>query len=131
MKKFMIGIAALVILTATSNAQPGPVAVINNYGFSQASVVFKTGYADVACAGGVCLVPQQYGGAAAIPQSSAFFALSNPKVLEFRTRQFIQVPHTQAIVTTDSYGNQIILNAGISNNPHGVVLSHGQKFFAR
>jgi hypothetical protein len=114
------------------------------YGYNQASTVYKTGYGDVACAGGVCLVPGSHGyhnlqypgcdgcyqQVAVIPQSTAFFALSNPQVFNYRVREFIQVPHSSAIVTTDRYGNQInFLNAGIQSQT--TTRSRGQTLFVR
>lgn len=143
----VLGMSAV---AATNSTAQSNVAVVNTTGFGGASVVFKTGFADVACAGGVCLVPggggyniQEFGhgfghgfgsgfnnAVAVIPQSTAFFALSNPNVFKFRVRDFVQVHGTNAIITTDSYGNVIeFLNAGIHSG--GRVQSRGQTIFVR
>ncbi len=105
--------------------------------YNRSGIVFKTGFGDVVCAGGVCLVPTENGyllqnqGVAIIPQSTAFFGLSNPKVIEFRVREFLAVPNTNAIITTDSFGNQVFLNAGIHDNVGVPIQSRGQKLFVR
>lgn len=154
MFRFPLLLIGLLCLTAIGHAQcstcQNGVVFVNNTNHNGASVVFRTGFSDVACAGGICLVPGGHGGynlqnfghhqhfghgfghhnnIAVIPQSTAFFALSNPNVFQFRTREFIQVPHTNAIVTTDSYGNEIILNAGIHSGIS--VQSRGQTIFVR
>jgi hypothetical protein len=119
-------------------------AVINNYGFNQAAVTFRTGTADVACAGGLCVAPVDNGhavynnghhghhnNAVVVPQSTAFFAFSNPNVIAFRTRQFVQVPHSSEVVALDSYGNQVLLNAGVYNDGYSTIQSRGQRLFVR
>jgi hypothetical protein len=134
--------ALLVALVASVGAQAQGVHVVNNYGFNQAAVTFRTGAADVACAGGLCVTPVDNGhvvygnhgyhqNAVVIPQSTAFFAFSNPNVIAFRTRQFVQVPHSSAVVALDSYGNQVFLNAGVYNNGYETLQSRGQRLFVR
>lgn len=127
--KLLFALFLLMISTLTANAQCGQRVFVTNAGYGQASVTFRTGYSDVACAGGVCVVPSNVDGAVAvIPSSTAFFALSNPQVFQFRTRNFIQV--SNAIVATDSYGNQIeVVNSGIQ--PQTIIQSRGQILFQR
>lgn len=102
--------------------------VTDGYTPPYAATVFKTGAADVACVNGACLAPAGTG-VVVIPQSTLFFAASNPQTLQFRVREFVQVPHTAAIVTTDHYGNEIILNAGISSGVQ--YYSRGQSLFVK
>ena len=128
MLRYLFIFAIFIINSLPANAQT---VFVTNSGNNTASVTFRTGFSDVACAGGVCLVPSNsHDAVAVIPQSTAFFALSNPQVFQFRVRNFTQTPHTNAIVSVDSHGNQIqVLNAGIH---HQVVpKSRGQIIFAR
>ncbi len=139
-------ILALVVLAL---AFCGPVRAddrvfVTNVGFQSSRVtsvgntttVVQTGLADSYCAGGVCFAPIQQSNqysyqraAVVVPQATYFFAASNPRVFEFRTRDFIQVPGTQQIVTTDSFGNEVILNAGVRTG--GVGVSRGVQLFGR
>lgn len=102
--------------------------ITNNHSPFAATTIVRTGFSDVACVNGVCLAPTNFG-AVAIPQSTLFFGASNRQALQFRVREFIQVPNTTAIVTTDSYGNEIIINSGIHS---GIVpRSRGQILFVK
>lgn len=138
-------ILALAVLVFCAPVRADDRVFVTNVGFQSSRVtsvgntttVVQTGLADSHCANGVCFAPvvqaNQYGyhraAAVAVPQSTYFFAASNPRVFEFRTREFIQVPGTQQIVTTDAFGNEVILNAGIRTG--GVGVSRGTQLFAR
>ncbi len=125
MFKFLCVIAIFVISHSVAFAQ-------------RPAVVFKTGAGDVACAGGVCLVPTDDGyslrsyygfrnGVAIIPQSTAFFALSNPQVFEFRVRNFSS-SYGSDLVTFDDRGNQVLINSGIQSQTF--TRSRGQILFS-
>lgn len=153
MKTLLAAIAAVLLVAGTGRAQCGQTKVFvtntgfqnsrvvfnnNGYGHNNAAVVVKqTGFSDVAAVNGVVVVPAQvnngyghgYNSAVIVPQSAFFFAGSNPNVFEFRTREFLQVPGTDQIVTTDSFGNEIILNAGVRGGT--VIQSRGSQLFRR
>ncbi len=149
MKKLLV-LLAVVLLANSVQAQCGETKVfVTNMGFQNSSVVInsnhsrnsavvirQTGHADVTAVDGVVIVPAQINShghhtnsTVVVPQSTFFFAARNPNVLEFRTREFFQVPKTSQIVTIDGFGNNIVLNAGIRNGSVG--LSRGQQLFSR
>lgn len=149
--KTILAALAVLFVAGTSHAQCGETKVfVTNSGFQNSRVVFngnyghgqnaavvvkQTGFADVAAVNGVVLVPAQikghggYNAAVVVPQSTFFFAGSNPNVFEFRTREFLQVPGTDQIITTDSFGNEVILNSGVRGST--VIQSRGQQLFRR
>lgn len=107
--------------------------VTNNYGNVEAFVK-QTDYIDVVAANGVVVVPAQIRGygsnsaAVVVPQSTFFFAGNNLNALEFRTREFVQIPGTDQIIASNRLGNEIIINAGIRNS---TIQSRGQQLFRR
>ncbi len=151
MKTFIAVVAVMLLVAGSSQAQCGETKVfVTNTGFQNSRVVIanngyghnnvvvkQTGFADVYAAGGVVVVPAQVRGhhgynnaAVIVPQSTFFFAGSNPNVFEFRTREFLQVPGTDQIITTDSFGNDIILNSGVRGS-RTQIQSRGQELFRR
>lgn len=94
--------------------------------------------AGVQCDGGVCLLVRDsgFGDAVLVPQSTAFFALSNQNVF-FKTRQFV-IPHhhghdfNQVIIGPEFHGYSglsdfIIHDHGHFINNHGhFINNHGR-----
>ncbi len=143
-------LAVLTVLVGFAPAGADDRVFVTNVGFqssrivtSGSTTVVQSGLADSHCAGGVCFAPvqQNYSVGLApipyrygqqnlvVPQATYFFAASNPRVFEYRTREFIQVPGTRQVVTTDGFGNEVILNAGIRSSE--VRLSRGTQIFGR
>lgn len=91
----------------------------------------NTGFSDVSCVNGLCYAPVNTGygySEVVLPQSTAFFAFSNPQTIEFRVRQFVGTPYSNALFSTDQFGNQVIINAGIQTT--SFQRSRGQLLFS-
>ncbi len=123
----LLTILGLLFYASTSFAQCGETRLfVYNGGFTGSRIVLdrygdavvRTGISGITCADGLCYVPTDYA-TLVIPQSTAFFALSNPNSFKFRSRDLLAVPGASQIVTVDGFGREVIINAGVYG-PTGV-----------
>ncbi len=134
MKSLFATFAVMLLGTNNVLAQCGQTRTFVTNKYQNSSVaVSNIGYPDVTAIGGIVLVPAQVRGsynhnaAVIVPQSTFFFAASNPNVFEFRIREFLQVPGTDQIITTDGFGNDLIINAGVRDG--SIVNSRGSLLY--